>query len=135
MEKQKVFIKRYPRKGELPKFKGDLKDVNNYTISVTFLHNDGYETTGVYCFFDKVFKEPTTEFYSEEIIYTPSNEPLWFLEEIELPSEEDIQSRSRVVANGNAIQRKFFTRGANFILNHLKPDDGSIHTNEKGQDG
>lgn len=45
----------------------------------------------------------------------------WWLEEIELPSEEEIQS----VAPKTRCVNKFWN-GANFILNHLKSN-----TNEK----
>lgn len=44
----------------------------------------------------------------------------WWLEEIELPSEDDISTKARIIGNGNAIQRKFFNRGASFILNQIK---------------
>ena len=50
------------------------------------------------------------------------------LEEIELPSEEDIYNApnwdSKLVS---------FLNGATYILNHLKSTDSSIHTQEKGR--
>lgn len=41
--------------------------------------------------------------------------PNWFLEEIELPSEEDIENESY-----KGWVRSNFKAGANFILNHIK---------------
>jgi len=41
----------------------------------------------------------------------------WWLEEIELPSEEEI---SKEVKDRNNFLKLGFIKGANFILNHLK---------------
>ena len=83
MERQTVFIKRYPSKGELPKGNGD------------------------------VFSEMGVLEYSE--VYGWDVDPEWWLEEIELPSEEEMQ----LVAPKTRCVNQFWN-GANFILNHLK---------------
>jgi len=98
MEKQTVFIKRYLSKGELP-----TVDDREYLTDKGLLK----------------FEKGKWFSWWQDDQYTPSY-PNYFLEEIELPSDEDVQSRSRMMSNGNAILRKIFTRGANFILNHLK---------------
>lgn len=96
MKEQTVFIKRYPSNGELPQFKDGIYQGYFHTEFglVKYSKYDGWKLARKY--------------------------PDYFLEEIELPSEEDVQSRSRMMSNGNAILRKIFTRGASFILNHLK---------------
>lgn len=85
MEKQTVFIKRYPSKGELPK-------------------EEGFYITNI----GKIpFRNNLFGKYAE-----------YWLEEIELPSEDIIQALDY---NGG------FADGANFILNHLKSNtNGSI---------
>ena len=82
MEKQTVFIKRYPSKGEFPK-----EDV------FAVLTKNG-----------KMFGFDVTE------------RTEWWLEEIELPSEEEIYFES-----GKKSKRTFqrFIDGANFIINYL----------------
>ena len=44
-------------------------------------------------------------------------DPLWYLEEIELPTDEEIESQCEVRPSTRAIA---FNNGANFILNKLK---------------
>ena len=81
MEKQTVFIKRYPSRGELPKTAG-YYDTN---VGRVFCVNE-------------IFDRPKK--------YYPS----WWLEEIALPSEEDV----------NRFWCQKFKKGAMFILNKLK---------------
>lgn len=88
MEKQTVFIKRYPSKGELPKCKGQ-----SYRVYV--ITNNGV------AYYDKY---DGWEYNIE-----------WWLEEIELPSEEEIQS---VAPKTRCVNQ--FWNGVNFILNKLK---------------
>ena len=92
MEKQTVFIKRYPSKGELPK-QGFV-----------------YTNQGV-----MYFLEDNKRFIDNDNHSTPM--PNWWLEEIKLPSEEEIY-----LELGKKSIRNFkrFIDGANFILNHLK---------------
>ena len=82
MEKQKVFIKRYPSKGELPSKNG------YYLTQVGIVHFRGW--------------------FNNWIEY--------WLEEIELPSEDYLQD----IAIKTTPFRTSFMSGANFILNHLK---------------
>lgn len=82
MEKQTVFIKRYPSKGELPSKNG------YYLTQVGIVHFRGW--------------------FNNWIEY--------WLEEIELPSKEDIGVGDFI----NEEHKLGFTEGANFILNHLK---------------
>ena len=107
MEKQTVFIKRYPSKGELPK-----------------VDNREYLT-------DKgLLKFERGEWFSwwQSDQYTPAY-PNFYLEEIELPSEEDVQSQYEANAIANRIDKSkcdwmYYVNGwkhsYNFILNHLK---------------
>lgn len=90
MEKKTVFIKRYPSKGELPK------------VSQKYFTSHGYSDYSV----------KTNEWCDEDWLELDVE---WFLEEIELPSEEEIQS----VAPKTRCVNQFWD-GANFILNHLK---------------
>ena len=92
MEKQTVFIKRYPSKGELPKKEGF------YLTNKGKLHTDNFKSW---------FVE-------------------YWLEEIELPSEEEFEIEyGHVEQKGmKDIVEKLISRGAwsafYFILNHLK---------------
>ena len=94
MEKQTVFIKRYPSKGELPKTP-DYYDTN---VGRVFYVNERFDRPKKYY-------------------------PSWFLEEIELPSEEEMQSE--IYHESMESEHAYdFQQGAkhmqNFILNHLK---------------
>jgi len=100
MEKQTVFIKRYPSKGELPKI-----DDREY------LTDEG------------LLKFEKGKWYSwwQADQYTPAY-PNYFLEEIELPSEEEI--RGNLLEQGTTANYSLYQSGhedgVNFILNHLK---------------
>lgn len=101
MEKQTVFIKRYPSKGELPSKRG------------IYISNVG-----------EVKWCKKHGFYYETIIATVKTSNVkWFFQEIELPSEEEI-AELRVLKDRPTnidLQRLHgFKSGANFILNHLK---------------
>lgn len=90
MEKQTVFIKRYPSKGEFPNCKGQSYRV--YVITnIGIVYYDKYEG-----------REYDIE---------------WWLEEIKLPSEEEILNE---VKDRNHFLKLGFIKGANFILNKLK---------------
>lgn len=91
MEKQKVFIKRFPSKGELPKVNGEI-----------ILTNYGILT------YSKTFGWVNLQNYT-------TKSPRYCLEEIELPSEEEIQE---VAPKTRCVNQ--FWNGANFILNKLK---------------
>lgn len=100
MEKQTVFIKRYPSKGELPSKRG--KCMSNIG-DVKWCKKHG--------------------FYYETILGTVKTcNVKWFFQEIELPSEEDIREESiKYYGNTPGIRSlNIFKHGANFILNHLK---------------
>lgn len=84
----KVFVKRYPEKGELPKCKG-----RSYRVYVT-------SDKGIVCY----DKYDGWEYNIE-----------WWLEEIELPSEEDVFNKSTFDNDPES-----FEQGANYILNLLK---------------
>lgn len=94
MEKQTVFIKRYPSKGEFPN-----KDK-------TWVIANGADIN----YFNGVFECPRTVEVQENI-------QRW-LEEVELPSEEEIYSESK--SKGDWYDIENFIKGANFILNKLK---------------
>ncbi len=95
MEKQTVFIKRYPSKGEFPKRDGvywcKFKDFSDA------LHQ----------------QEWVLEFggFGDNEAYD------YWLEEIELPSEEDMEDH---LLNHRVESRVSVKRGMNFILNILK---------------
>lgn len=93
MEKQTVFIKRYPSKGEFPK-----ENNKDYCSNVGMVY----------------FRKGNFYFRDEQLI-TFTNKVEWFLEEIELPSEEEIQS---VAPKTRCVNQ--FWNGVNFILNKLK---------------
>lgn len=96
MEKQTVFIKRYPSKGELPKCKG-----HSYRIYVI--------TNNCIVYYDKY------DGWEHDID--------WWLEEIELPSDEEIDKSGDDFAYphiDSAFAFNCFMHGANFILNKLK---------------
>ena len=86
MEKQTVFIKRYPSKGELPKESG------------FYLTNLG-----------------SRHYIGNEIARLFDCEPQWWLEEVELPSEDEI---IEVAHNVRCVNQ--FWDGVNFILNKIK---------------
>lgn len=99
MEKQTVFIKRYPSKGELPKFKDGVYQGYFHTEFglVKYSKYDGWKLARKY--------------------------PDYFLEEIELPSEEEIDKSGDDFAYphiDSAFAFNCFMHGANFILNKLK---------------
>ena len=93
-----VFIKRYPSKGELPQFEDGVYQGYFHTEFglVKYSKYDGWKLARKY--------------------------PDYFLEEIELPSEEDIENYGRdeywYTNMGETLEP--FKNGANFILNHLK---------------
>lgn len=91
MEKQTVFIKRYPSKGEFPN-----KDKTWVIANGTGLN-----------YYNGVFKCPHTGEVQKDIH--------WWLEEIELPSEEEI---IEVAPNVRCVNQ--FWDGVNFILNKIK---------------
>lgn len=95
MEKQTVFIKRYPNKGDFPK-----ED------------NIWYDTNIGYVKFDT----------SDKKWLAIGGIVTWWLEEIELPSEEDVENYGRDEYWYTNMEETLepFKKGANFILNHLK---------------
>lgn len=94
MDKQTVFIKRYPSKGELPSKKDYYFCLDQFSSNVMY-------------FFDGRYMVDDT--------HNVINIEYW-LEEIELPSEEEIYSESFK----SDKTPKDFIKGANFILNKLK---------------
>lgn len=96
MENKTIFVKRYPSRGELPKLNGSywckFKDFSDA------LHQ----------------QEWVLEFggFGDNECYE------YWLEEVELPREEEIYSQS-FTANKTP---KDFINGANFILNKIKGD-------------
>ena len=100
MEKQTVFIKRYPSKGEFPKVNGKYWcKFKNFSDA---LHQ----------------QEWVLEFggFGDNECYD------YWLEEIELPS--DVEIRNNLLEQGTsanyALYQSGHEDGANFILNHLK---------------
>ena len=91
MEKQTVFIKRYPSLGELPKEDGVIVMTTNERL----LYNQTFGWVNLQNYTTKA--------------------PEYWLEEIELPSEDEMQ----LVAPKTRCVNQFWN-GANFILNHLK---------------
>ena len=89
----KVFVKRYPEKGELPK-----EDNRDYCSNIGMV----YFRKGNFCFWDEQLLKFT-------------NKVEWWLEEIELPSDEDVFNKSTFY---NDLES--FEQGANYILNLLK---------------
>ena len=85
MKKQTIFIKRYPSKGELP------KESRIYITNLGALH------------------------YLHPFQRWLDNDPQWWMQEIELPSKEEIENMAEEMAFPNSV--KF---GANYILNKLK---------------
>ena len=96
VEKQTVFIKRYPSKGELPK--EDDKD---------YLSNVGM-----------VYFRKGKFYFREEQLITFTNKVEWFMEEIELPIEEDVALEADNIVDSQVAYG--FYNGANYILNKLK---------------
>lgn len=92
MEKQTVFVKRYPSKGEFPQFKDGVYQ--------------GY-------FHTEFGLVKYSKYYGWKLA---RKYPDYFLEEIELSSEEDLQD----IAIKTTPFRTSFMAGATFILNHLK---------------
>lgn len=109
MEKQTVFIKRYPSKGELP----DKSKWNVDWFIVGFSENQNYYFQGFV--HNGVFIQDYKQGY--ESINKPFDpQPLWWLEEIELPLPADILIE--VVKRGyisENLQLDAFINGANFI--------------------
>ena len=98
MEKQTVFIKRYPSKGELPK-----KDNKGYCSNVGMVY----------------FRKLKFYFRDEQLI-TFTDKVEWWLEEIELPSEADVHGYHDSLFKYRRIELELIKLGANFILNKLK---------------
>ena len=96
MEKQTVFIKRYPSKGEFPKKGGN------------------YNSDKGLVFFNNIRNEFEHYYLKDE-----ANIQYW-LEEIELPSEEAVLQNSENILMSSNEYSIGFESGANFILNHLK---------------
>jgi len=92
MEKQTVFIKRYPSKGEYPKSTGSYHCYDGSRIDGLFYN----ERIGFHSAFSVVSVK-------------------YWLEEIELPSEEEI---IEVAPNVRCVNQ--FWNGVNFILNKIK---------------
>lgn len=87
----KVFVKRYPSKGELPETAGY------------------YDTNAGRVFYvNEKFDRPK-KYY-----------PIWWLEEIEIPSEEEMFNHATTVECKEGEELDAFRDGANFILNLLK---------------
>lgn len=98
MEKQTVFIKRYPSKGELPSKEG-MYNTNKGIMSLS-----------------KTFDWINQHNYTDKA-------PEYWLEEIELPSEEDIKNfidSQPYYGYGTTEFKEGIEEGANFILNYLK---------------
>lgn len=99
MKNQTVFIKRFPSKGELPSKEG-LYHTNIGRVS-----------------FNKTFD------WIDHHNYTCPC-PNYWLEEIELPSEEEIQEvMDNLEENDNNSANDEWLAGANFILNHIKGEN------------
>ena len=99
MEKQTVFIKRYPSKGEFPN-----KDKTWVIANGTGLN-----------YFNGVFECPHTGEVQENI--------QWWLEEVELPSGEGLSYDTETpTKKGSSLwwYAQGFKAGANYILNKLK---------------
>lgn len=88
----KVFVKRYPSKGEFP------KESRIYITNAGALH------------------------YLHPFQRWLDNDPQWWMQEIELPSEEDIEIKGREEWWYTDLEESLqpFKSGANYILNHLK---------------
>ena len=101
-----VFVKRYTEKGELPKFKGGVYQGYFHTefVLVKYSKYDGWKLD--------------------------RRCPDYFLEEIELPNAEDIRREALGPFKEKDLEDQYgdfiqddidtFTKGANYILNHLK---------------
>lgn len=98
MEKQTVFIKRYPSKKELPKAEQHV---------IVFWNDEPLSSRMAY------MAENGYWFLSD--YECDCDAPDHWLEEIELPSEEEIYSESFKSDN----TPRDFIKGANFILNRL----------------
>ena len=103
MEKQTVFIQRYPSKGELPQFKDGVYQGYFHTEFglVKYSKYDGWKLARKY--------------------------PDYYLEEIELPSEEDVTQKVIEQERGHRHAIDYnngydmgFQDCYEFILNHLK---------------
>lgn len=95
MEKQTVFVRRYPSKGELPKKDG--RYITSKGLSTMYKLNEGCGKRTGYGFWQSLKIE-------------------WWLEEIELPSYGDVYSESFKSDKTPSD----FIKGANYILNKLK---------------
>ena len=102
----KAFIKRYPSKGELPQFKDGVYQGYFHTEFglVKYCKYDGWKLARKY--------------------------PDYFLEEIELPNEEDIRREALGPFKEKDLEDQYgdfiqddidtFTKGANYIINLLR---------------
>lgn len=91
-----VFIKRYPSKGEFP------------------IKGGGYYSEKGIVFYNKNRREFEDYLLSYDINIE------WWLEEIELPSEEAVLQNSENILVSSNEYSIGFESGAKFILNHLK---------------
>lgn len=100
MKEQTVFVKRYPSKGEFPK-----ENNKDYCSNVGMVY----------------FRKGNFYFRDEQLIVF-TNKVEWFLEEIELPSEEDIEIKGIKEWWYTDFEETLepFKNGANFIINHIK---------------
>lgn len=108
----KVFVKRYPEKGDLPSKEG-------------FYHTDMGLAS-----FNKTFD------WVDHHNYTCPCPDYW-LEEIELPSEEDIRREALGPFKEKDLEDQYgdfiqddidtFTKGANYIINLLKQKDNETN--------
>lgn len=101
MKKQTVFIKRYPSKGELPK---------EHLHVIVFWNEEPLSSRIAYR------SENGYWFLSDEPC--DCDEPDYWLEEIELPSDEEITIEADKIDNWKESYE--FERGAKFILNKIK---------------
>lgn len=91
-----VFIKRYPSKGELPRKEG-LYHTNMGRVS-----------------FNKTF------YWVDHHNFTCPC-PNYWLDEVELPSEEELNEKTDLEKGSSMwFHSQGFTQGANFILNRIK---------------
>lgn len=103
----KVFVKRYPNRGEFPK--EDNKDYCS-NVGMVYFRKDKF-------------------YLRDEQLITFTDKVEWFLEEIELPNAEDIRREALGPFKEKDLEDQYgdfiqddidtFTKGANYILNLL----------------